>query len=83
MLTDVWPHALPSTPGVARALAHPPAASGGAFVDAVRIIERFRGSIRRLVYERIRPLHGSGDDGLKLNRIDDGKKSDAFCTPLD
>jgi hypothetical protein len=28
-------------------------------------------------------LYGSGDDGLKLNRIDEEKKADAFLTLLD
>jgi hypothetical protein len=83
VLTDVWPQERSlSTPGVARALADLPAASGGAFVDAVRIIERFL--VQFDVWSMSAyGLYGSGDDGLKLNRIDEEKKADAFLTLLD
>ena len=74
VLTDVWPQERSlSTPGVARALADLPAASGGAFVDAVRIIERFLVPFDVWSMSAY-GLYGSGDDGLKLNRIDDEKR---------
>jgi len=83
VLTDVWPQERSlSTPGVARALADLPAASGGAFADAVRIIERFLVQFDAWSMSAY-GLYGSGDDGLKLNRIDEEKKADAFLTLLD
>lgn len=71
-----------STPGVAKALADLPAASGEAFAAAVRAIERFIVPFDAWSMLEF-GLYGSVDDSPKLDGIDNEEKATAFLKLLD
>jgi hypothetical protein len=82
-LRDVWPQERSlATPGVSRALADLPAASGDAFAEAVYAIERFLVPFEcwsMLDYG----LYGEEGDAKKLATIDDEAKAKSLLRLLD
>ena len=82
-LRDVWPQERSlATPGVSRALADLPAASGEAFAEAVHAIERFLVPFEcwsMLDYA----LYGEEGEAKKLSGIDDEAKAKALLHLLD
>ena len=82
-LRFVWPQERSlTTPGVSRALAVLPATSGGAFAEAVEVIEPFLVPFdcwSLLDYG----LYGKDGEGRKLSRIDDDRKAGALLRLLD
>lgn len=83
-LKMVWPQERSiSTPGISREFANLPASSGGAFAEAVAVIERFLVPFdcwSLLDYG----LYGDDDMGKpKLSRIDNPEKAQALLTLLD
>ncbi len=82
-LKAVWPkdHSL-ATPGVSQALAELPAATGGAFAEAVAVIERFLVPFECWSMQEY-GLWGEEQGKPKLQAIDNQEKADAFLRLLD
>ena len=86
-LKHVWPQERSlATPGVSKAFADLPAASNGAFAEAVDVIERFLvpfDSWSMVDYGLYGDEGNDADKRRKLEMIDDGAKAKAFLRLLD
>lgn len=86
-LKHVWPQERSlATPGVSKAFADLPAASNGAFAEAVDVIERFLvpfDSWSMVDYGLYGDEGNDANKRRKLEMIDDGAKAKAFLRLLD